>query len=192
MAVNEQFPSLMPTPYPGDLATVSRLFGTLDAMWLAFETLANNKTRCLAVVCSTGPLIYTWYETQKLVQSYIFFIMIIICLLTMCRALFNRNETADIYHRIPLTSSNLFSFPAYTHLNMHPHHLPKYFTLYVSIRHASYSASTFHPHAMGSSPPSSSLLPLAAWRSRRASLYRCTLREIATWVVTDMTWKWCY
>ena len=44
---------------------------------------------------------------------------------------------------------------------------------------------------MGSSLPSSSLAPLAAWRSRRASLYRCTLREIAAWVVTDMTGKRC-
>ena len=33
----------MPTLYPGVLATGSRSFGTLDAMWLAFETLANNK-----------------------------------------------------------------------------------------------------------------------------------------------------
>ena len=44
MAVNEQCPSLMPTLYPGVLATVSRPFGTLDAMWLAFETLVKNKT----------------------------------------------------------------------------------------------------------------------------------------------------
>ena len=49
-----------------------------------------------------------------------------------------------------------------------------------SIRHASHSASTFHPHApphgkMGSSPPSS---PLAAWRSRRARLYRLIINSI--------------
>ena len=44
MAVNEQFPSLMPTLYPGVLATVSRPFDTLDAVWLDFEALANNKT----------------------------------------------------------------------------------------------------------------------------------------------------
>ena len=44
IAVNEQFPSLMPTLYPGGLATVSKPFGILDAMWLAFETLATNMT----------------------------------------------------------------------------------------------------------------------------------------------------
>ena len=44
MAFDEQYPSLMPTLYPGVLATVSRPFSTLDAMWLALETLANNKT----------------------------------------------------------------------------------------------------------------------------------------------------
>ena len=52
----EQYPSLMPALYPGDLATVSksfgmatvlRLFGTLDAMWLAFKTLANNLTHAI-------------------------------------------------------------------------------------------------------------------------------------------------
>ena len=44
VAVNEQCPGLIPTLYPGVLATVSRPFGTLDAMWLAFQTLANNET----------------------------------------------------------------------------------------------------------------------------------------------------
>ena len=44
MAVNEQYPSLMPTLYPGVMATEPRPFGTLDAMWLAFQALANNKT----------------------------------------------------------------------------------------------------------------------------------------------------
>ena len=42
---------------------------------------------------------------------------------------------------------------------------------------------------MGRIPPASSLLPLAAWRSLRATLFLCTLREIATGVVTDMIWK---
>ena len=32
----------------------------------------------------------------------------------MCRALFIQNEKADIIHRIPLTTSNQFSFPAGT------------------------------------------------------------------------------
>ena len=48
----------------------------------------------------------------------------------MCRALFIQNEKADIIRRIPLTPSNQFSFPAYTHLNTHHHHLPRYFTYY--------------------------------------------------------------
>ena len=42
MAVDEQYPSLMPTLYPGVMATEPRPFGTLDAMWLAFQSLANN------------------------------------------------------------------------------------------------------------------------------------------------------
>ena len=44
MAVNEQFPSLMPTLYPGVMATGPRPFGTLGAVWLACQALANNKT----------------------------------------------------------------------------------------------------------------------------------------------------
>ena len=47
------------------------------------------------------------------------------------------------------------------------------------------------PMPMRSNPPSSSLLPVAAWRSRRASLDQCTRRETATWVVTDIIWKRC-
>ena len=44
-------------------------------------------------------------------------------------------------------------------------------TLLCLRRSASCSASTFHCHAMGSHPPSPSVLPLAARRSRRASLH---------------------
>ena len=44
MAVQEQYPSFTPTLYQGVLATASRPFVTLDAMWLAFEALANSKT----------------------------------------------------------------------------------------------------------------------------------------------------
>ena len=45
MAVNEQYPSFfMLTLYPGARATEPRPFGTLDAMWLAFQALENNKT----------------------------------------------------------------------------------------------------------------------------------------------------
>ena len=68
-------------------------------------------------------------RSERLLPGYVLFFIIIICRLTMCRALFIRNEKADIIHRIPLiTSSNQFSFPACTHL--HPHHLPRYFTYY--------------------------------------------------------------
>ena len=42
MAVNEQFPTLMPTLYPGSKATDSRPYASLDAMWKAFSYLAHN------------------------------------------------------------------------------------------------------------------------------------------------------
>ena len=48
MAVRDQFPSLVSTLYPGVLAMVSRPSGTLDAMWLAFQTLVNNKTPAIS------------------------------------------------------------------------------------------------------------------------------------------------
>ena len=44
MAVNEQFPSLMPTLYPGSTATDPRPYASLDKMWKAFGDLSNNKT----------------------------------------------------------------------------------------------------------------------------------------------------
>ena len=44
MAVNEQFPTLMPTSYPGSKVTDPRPFASLDAMWRAFCDLAHNKT----------------------------------------------------------------------------------------------------------------------------------------------------
>ena len=47
MAVNEQYPSLMPTLYPGVTAKEPRPFGTLDAMWLAFQPLVNDKTQAI-------------------------------------------------------------------------------------------------------------------------------------------------
>ena len=49
-----------------------------------------------------------------------------------------------------------------------------------------YPASMYQPHAIGSRLPSSSLLPLEVWRSRNASLYRWTRREIATWEVSEI------
>ena len=44
MAVNEQFPTLMPTLYPGSIATDPKPYASLDKMWKAFSDLANNKT----------------------------------------------------------------------------------------------------------------------------------------------------
>ena len=52
-----------------------------------------------------------------------------------------------------------------------------------------FSASMCEPHAISISLPSSFLL---AWRSRNASLYRRTRREIATWEVTEIIcWRRC-
>ena len=45
MAVNEQFPTLMSTLYPGSMATDPKPYTSLDdKMWKAFGDLANNKT----------------------------------------------------------------------------------------------------------------------------------------------------
>ena len=46
MAVNEQFPTLMPTLYPGSMVTDPKPYASLDKMWKAFGDLSNNKT-CL-------------------------------------------------------------------------------------------------------------------------------------------------
>ena len=44
MAVNEQFPSLMTTLYPGSMATGPKPYASLDGMWKAFGDSSNNKT----------------------------------------------------------------------------------------------------------------------------------------------------
>ena len=44
MAVNEQFPTLMPTFYPGSMATDPKPHTSLEAMWKALSDLAHNKT----------------------------------------------------------------------------------------------------------------------------------------------------
>ena len=44
MAVNEQFPSLMPTLYPSSMATDSKPCASLGMMWTAFGDSPNNKT----------------------------------------------------------------------------------------------------------------------------------------------------
>ena len=43
MAVNEQFPPLMPTSYPGSMATCPKPYASLDDMWKVFADLSNNK-----------------------------------------------------------------------------------------------------------------------------------------------------
>ena len=44
VAVNEQFPTLMPALYPGSTATGPRPYASLDALWRAFSDSAHNKT----------------------------------------------------------------------------------------------------------------------------------------------------
>ena len=44
MAVNEQLPSLMPTLYPGSMATDPKPYASFAKMWKAFGDLSNNKT----------------------------------------------------------------------------------------------------------------------------------------------------
>ena len=44
MAVNETFPALMPTLYPGSEATDPRPYASLYIVWKDFSDLAHNKT----------------------------------------------------------------------------------------------------------------------------------------------------
>ena len=44
MAVNEQCPSLMPTLYPGSMATGPKPYASLDEMCKVFSDIYNNKT----------------------------------------------------------------------------------------------------------------------------------------------------
>ena len=48
MAVNEQFPSLMPTLFPGSMATGPKPYASLDGMWKAFGDLSNKDTVAVA------------------------------------------------------------------------------------------------------------------------------------------------
>ena len=75
---------------------------------------------------------------------------IIISFLTMCRALFIQNEKADIIHRIPLTSSNQFSFPACTHLNIYapPIHDMRGVITDLVQHPSAHRADQIHPHTM--------------------------------------------
>ena len=59
--VPEQFPTLMPTLYPGSKVTNPRPYSSLNAMWRAFSGLGHNKTPAVNVeklfslpVSSTG------------------------------------------------------------------------------------------------------------------------------------------
>ena len=44
MAASEQFPTLMPTLYPGSKATDPRPYVLLNATWRAFSNLTHNTT----------------------------------------------------------------------------------------------------------------------------------------------------
>ena len=44
MCIRDRFPSLMPTLYPGSMATGPKPYASLDEMWTAFSDLSNNKT----------------------------------------------------------------------------------------------------------------------------------------------------
>ena len=44
MAVNEEFPTLIPTLYPGSMATDPKPYASLGATWNAFNYLEHNKT----------------------------------------------------------------------------------------------------------------------------------------------------
>ena len=44
MAVNKQFPSLMPTIFPSAMVTDPKPYASLNKMWIAFGDLANDKT----------------------------------------------------------------------------------------------------------------------------------------------------
>ena len=61
MAVNGQFPTLMPTLHPGSMTTDPKPYASLDNMWKTFIDLANNKTPAVngekyfsLPVCSSG------------------------------------------------------------------------------------------------------------------------------------------
>ena len=58
MAVNGQFPTIMPRLYSGSKATDPRPYASLDAMWKTFGDLAHNKTpaekRISLPISSTG------------------------------------------------------------------------------------------------------------------------------------------
>ena len=41
--INEQYPTLMPTPYAGELATAQKPFGSIDDMWLVSTVLSTTK-----------------------------------------------------------------------------------------------------------------------------------------------------
>ena len=48
--VMNQYPGLMPTLYPGELATVPTPFGSIDALWSAFQVLATKHPRSAAKI----------------------------------------------------------------------------------------------------------------------------------------------
>lgn len=73
--VSRQYPSLMPTLYPGRLMTTPDPFRTVEEMWAAFEVLATNKTPAVNgsrfhAVSSGGHTTYTSSPTSSTHQAH--------------------------------------------------------------------------------------------------------------------------
>ena len=54
--VMNHYPGLMPTLYPGELATVPTPFGSIDALWSAFQVLATKHPRSAAKIFLFAPI----------------------------------------------------------------------------------------------------------------------------------------
>lgn len=54
-AGNKQYPTLMPTLFPGLSAAVQRPLGNMDDMWLAFNNLVKNRTPVIK-----GEIFFSW------------------------------------------------------------------------------------------------------------------------------------
>ena len=134
---------------------------------------------CRVYVCA-NPLYHVYPKWAALYTIYERHVFVFFCLLTMCRALFIQYEKADILRRTPPTSSNqLILLPCVYSLEYAPPPFTRYFMKDLSVRYASYSASAFHPHVMGSSPPSSSLLPrLAVSQGELISVHSARDRDL--------------
>ena len=73
--VSRQYPSLMPTLYPGRLMTIPEPFHTVSEMWAAFEVLATNKTPAVngsrfRAISSGGHVSYTSSPSASTQQAH--------------------------------------------------------------------------------------------------------------------------